>query len=152
MGLKGLDRHQESEGQDDGDVEKARHDSRRQEGGLGLAAEKRDWVRHGVGNRRFPLFRHVGEESQSPRPLDAYRQHALVLGAGAGDPSRKDLPALGDEAAHAIDILVIDFDFLGAEFADLLLEETFAAAGAARAAILSVFPGFGAVPVLAGGP
>jgi hypothetical protein len=72
-----------------------------------------------------------------------------MLGAGAGDPSRKYLASLRHETAHAVDVLVVHLYLLGAELADLFLEESLASAGTARSTILSVLPGLGIVAVLA---
>lgn len=55
------------------------------------------------------------------RALDSYSELALMLCAGTGDSSRKDLCALGDILSQAGYILVIDLvDMIGAELADLL--------------------------------
>src|SRR3954452_9085239 len=53
-------------------------------------------------------------------PLDRLLQGALVVGAGARDPPRQDLRALGDELLQELDVLVIDVvDLVGAELTDL---------------------------------
>ena len=52
--------------------------------------------------------------------LEGNGQLALVAGAGAGLPSGLDLGPLGEVAAEAVDLLVVDLDGLvGAERTDL---------------------------------
>ena len=56
------------------------------------------------------------------RTLDSDRELTLMLCAGAGNSSGKNLSALGDILSQASDVLVIDFvDMIRAELADLLL-------------------------------
>src|SRR3954468_18554243 len=55
-----------------------------------------------------------------PRPLDRYRQRALVLGARTRLAPRLDHPAVGDKAADARHVLIIYvLDAIHAERADL---------------------------------
>ena len=61
-----------------------------------------------------------GQQRHVAGPLEGDRQLALVRGAGAGLAARLDLGALGEVAAEAVDLLVVDRDGLvGAERADL---------------------------------
>ena len=66
------------------------------------------------------VLRRVGQQRHVAGPLEGDRQLALVRGAGAGLAARLDLGALGEVAAEAVDLLVVDRDRLvGAEGADL---------------------------------
>src|SRR3954447_26860754 len=66
------------------------------------------------------LVRGERDQRQVARPLDRLLQGALVVGAGARDPPRQDLRALGDELLQELDVLVIDVvDLVGAELTDL---------------------------------
>ena len=61
-----------------------------------------------------------GQQGDVAGALEGDRQLALVPGAGAGLAARLDLGALGQVAAEAVDLLVVDLDGLvGAERADL---------------------------------
>ncbi len=69
------------------------------------------------------------------RALDGDRQRALVAGAGAKLAARLDLATLGEVAAHARDVLVIDLaDVVGAERANLTTRAEAATAATAPAA------------------
>jgi hypothetical protein len=73
-----------------------------------------------------------GEQREVPGALDRRRQRALVLGAGAGLAARLDHPTVGDEAAQARDILIVDvLDAIDAEAADLAARERAATAATA---------------------
>src|SRR3954471_4147703 len=62
----------------------------------------------------------VRQQRDVPGPLQRDRQLALVAGARAGLPTRLDLRSLGEVAAEAVDLLVVDDDRLvRAERADL---------------------------------
>src|SRR6478672_10054407 len=62
----------------------------------------------------------VGQQGDVPGTLEGDRQLALVTGAGAGLAARLDLGALGQVAAEAVDLLVVDLrGLVGAERADL---------------------------------
>src|SRR3954466_7870563 len=66
------------------------------------------------------LLRHVRDERDLARALDRRLQLALVLGAGARDPPRQDLAALGHERPDQLHVLVVDVvDLVRAELADL---------------------------------
>ena len=66
------------------------------------------------------VLRRVRQERDVAGPLEGDGQLALVAGAGAGLAARLDLGPLGQVAAEAVDLLVVDLDGLvGAERADL---------------------------------
>src|SRR6476469_3458384 len=66
--------------------------------------------------------RGVGQQSELAGVLDRDRNVALVLHAVAGDPTRADLAAVGDELAQEGRVLVVDVGhLLLAELAKLLL-------------------------------
>jgi hypothetical protein len=68
------------------------------------------------------------QQSDIPSLLDGASQTALVSCANAGEPPRHDLAALGHKALQKANIAVRDcIDFLGAELADFLAAEKFAA-------------------------
>ena len=52
--------------------------------------------------------------------LDCRCQLTLMLGAIAGDSSRKDLPALRDISLELIHVLVADLTVFSAEYTDFL--------------------------------
>jgi hypothetical protein len=86
------------------------------------------------------------QQSNVSRLLDRGRQTPLVRGADSGEASRNDLATLGHELRQQPDVFVVDgFNFLHAEFADLLAAKiftpTFAATRAAwtrRTALTSI--------------
>jgi hypothetical protein len=47
-----------------------------------------------------------------PRPLDGRRQLSLVLGLGAGDTTRENFTAVGNESSQQFVILPIDMLYL----------------------------------------
>src|SRR5256712_6000527 len=64
--------------------------------------------------------RQVGQQRARARPPHRVRQLPLVAGAASGDTPWDDLAALGDEAAQAAHVLVVDdVDLVDAELADL---------------------------------
>src|SRR5260221_11443934 len=68
----------------------------------------------------FALVRHVRDQRDLPRALDRRLQLALVHRAGARDPARQDLAALGHERPDQLHVLVVDVVALvRAELADL---------------------------------
>lgn len=70
---------------------------------------------------KFSSVADIRQQCYVTRTLDSDGQLALMLCAGAGNSSRKDLRALGDVLSQACYILVIDLvDVIGAELADLL--------------------------------
>jgi hypothetical protein len=70
-----------------------------------------------------------GQQSDISRLLNRPRQTALVRRADAGQPPRRDLPALGYELRQQTHIFIIDrFDLLDAELANFLAPEKLAAA------------------------
>src|SRR5215213_11166445 len=72
----------------------------------------------------LPLIRGVRQQRQLARPHDRDTQPALMLRAGAGNPPRQHLAALGNEAAQQLDVLVVDVvDLVRAELADLAAAE-----------------------------
>src|SRR5215472_11152101 len=72
--------------------------------------------------------RHVRDERDLARALDRRLELALMHGAGARDPPRQDLPALGDERRDQLHVLVVDVvDLVRAELADLAAAEQRAA-------------------------
>src|SRR5512142_2601267 len=78
-----------------------------------------------------------GDQREHPRAPDGQRQRALVARAGAADPARHHLAAIGDEALEELRVLVVDRDRgLGAEAADLAAGRG-AAATLATAAIVA---------------
>src|SRR3970040_641518 len=69
---------------------------------------------------RAQVLRRVRQQSDDAGALERHRQLALVLGAGARLAARLDLRALGQVAAEAVDLLVIDLvRLVGAERAHL---------------------------------
>lgn len=54
----------------------------------------------------------VWHQSNVAGTFDRYRESSLVFCTGAGDPSRKDLSALGHIPFQFIDVLVIDIIML----------------------------------------
>src|SRR5207244_12773091 len=63
---------------------------------------------------------HVGEEGELARRLDGGGRIALMLPAGASDPSRLDLAPVAHEPAQEVGVLVVDpGDALLAEHAHL---------------------------------
>jgi len=72
----------------------------------------------------FLLRRHVRKHGHRTRALDGVGQLALVPGATPGDPARNDLAALGDEAAEATHVFVVDeVDLVRAELANFSAPE-----------------------------
>src|SRR3954453_22914820 len=66
------------------------------------------------------VLRRVWEQRDDPSPLQRDGQLALVLGARAGLPTWLDLRSLGNIAAEAVDLLVVDrCGLFRAERADL---------------------------------
>src|SRR5215218_1309739 len=88
---------------------------------------------------RVLLVGHVRNQRQLPGPRDRRLQRALVLGAGAGDPPRLDLAALGNERRQQPHVLVVDVvDLLRAELADAAPAEEPAARAIAALLVLVV--------------
>src|SRR5688572_10157186 len=81
-------------------------------------------------------FGDVGQERQLTGALHTTCDLILVAAAGAGDPPRADLPALGDELAQRGDVLVVDL-------LDLVLAEQARLAAAAAWTALLVSPSYG---------
>src|SRR3954453_14546208 len=79
---------------------------------------------------------HVRKQRDLTRALDRQGDLVLVATAGAGDPARADLAALGDEPAKRADVLVVDV-------LDLVLAEQAGLAAAAAGAALLVAPARG---------
>src|SRR5437763_9678764 len=76
----------------------------------------------------FSSVCHVRDQRDLPRALDRGLQLALVHRAGARDPARQDLAALGHERADELHVLVVDVvDLVRAELADLAPAEQRAA-------------------------
>ena len=75
----------------------------------------------------------VGQQRELARALDRRGDLVLVAAAGAADPARADLAALGDEPAQRRDVLVVDL-------LDLVLAERAGLAPAAAGAALLVAP------------
>src|SRR5438552_1898610 len=91
------------------------------------------------------LVGHVRHERQLARALDGLLDRALMRGAGAGNPPRLDLAALGDERRQHLDVLVADVvDLLDAELADPPAPEK----RAPRALVLVVLLGAAAAALL----
>jgi hypothetical protein len=68
--------------------------------------------------------RHVRQQGHRARALDGVGQLALVPRAAAGDTARDDLAALGDEAAEAPHVFVVDeIDLVRAELANFAAPE-----------------------------
>src|SRR6266403_1608552 len=64
--------------------------------------------------------RHVRQQGHRAGVLDGVGELALMPRAAARDPARNDLAALGDEAAQATHVLVVDeVDLVRAELANL---------------------------------
>jgi hypothetical protein len=64
--------------------------------------------------------------------LDGQGQSALVFRAGTGNTPGKYLAPIGDKAAESIRVLVVDLEFLGTEFTNLLLKEDLPLAAPAK--------------------
>jgi hypothetical protein len=79
---------------------------------------------------RLNLIGDKRQESDDPRPLYCQSQCPLMLGTGSGNAPGKDLAPFRNETTERISILVINFELLGAEFADLFFEEDLALAPA----------------------
>jgi hypothetical protein len=79
------------------------------------------------------LFGYIRKQCDTSGLFYRQSQSPLVFGAGAGNASGKNLSPFGDEPAQCIRFFVIDFQFLGAEFADFLLEKNLTAFCAATA-------------------
>src|SRR5688572_13648129 len=61
----------------------------------------------------------VGDEGHGTGAADGVGELPLVAGAAPGDAPRRDLAALGDEAAQPPDVLVVDeADLVDTELAD----------------------------------
>src|SRR5207248_3584351 len=70
------------------------------------------------------LVGHIRDQRNLPGPLDRRLQLALMHGAGAGDAPGQNLPALGNERAEQLHVLVVDIvDLVRAELADLAAAE-----------------------------
>jgi hypothetical protein len=65
------------------------------------------------------------EQSEDSRPFDGYRQCPLMLRAGAGNAAGQDFSPFRNETAKHVRVFVVDFQFLEAEFTDLLFKEDF---------------------------
>jgi hypothetical protein len=77
-----------------------------------------------------------GQQRNIARALDGFRQLALMIGTGTGDPARCDLAPLGNEIAQGTDIFVINRRFLvGTETANFATAKT--PAGSATGTISS---------------
>src|SRR5829696_4476866 len=78
------------------------------------------WRSNVPGSRRLPGCGSERQERHVPRSLDRGSQRALVPGAGAELATRLDLAALGDVAAQARRVLVVDLpDLVDTESTDL---------------------------------
>jgi hypothetical protein len=67
--------------------------------------------RAGGHDKRERKAMSLGDERQQgdfARALDGNRQHALMVGTGAGTAPRQDLAAIGDESAQNVHVLVAD--------------------------------------------
>jgi hypothetical protein len=70
------------------------------------------------------LRRHVRQHGHRTGALDGVGQLALMPCAAAGDPARNDFAALGDEAAEATHVFVVDeVDLVRAELANFSAPE-----------------------------
>ena len=70
---------------------------------------------------RKNLVGDVWKKSNNTRALDSGGELSLVLCAGAGDSSGKDLRAFGDALSQSDGVLVVDvFDVVSAEHANFL--------------------------------
>src|SRR6187399_703245 len=86
------------------------------------------------------LIGHVRNQRQLTRALDRRLQLPLVQRAGAGDPPRLDLAALGQERRQQADVLVVDVvDLLRAELAHAAPAEEPAARAIAALVLVGVF-------------
>ena len=107
--------------------EQARRPRRRRRGPARPSPGGHDAAAPGLARRRgavtgsgAEVLRRVREQRHVARALERDGELALVRGARAGLPARLDLGALGEVAAEAVDLLVVDHDRLvGAEGADL---------------------------------
>ena len=90
-----------------------------------------------------------GEEGYDPGPFNRQSESPLVPGAGSGDTPGEYLSPLCDETAKRVRVLVVNFQLLNAELADLFLEKNFAFTTPAVIAVPSVYMAFHApvVPI-----
>jgi hypothetical protein len=79
-----------------------------------------------------------GKQGNVSGLLDGQGQGALVFRAGTGNTSGKYLAPVGDKAAEGIRVLVVDLEFLGTEFTDLLFKEDLSLAAAPAETILAI--------------
>ena len=87
------------------------------------------------------LVRDVGEKSNDAGTLDSGGELSLVLSAGTGDSSGKDLSTFGDALLESYSVLVIDvIDAVSAEHADLFSSVS---VGALSHSLRSGFGSFG---------
>ena len=71
-------------------------------------------------HQRIKLVADVGQQSNDSCTLDSVSELSLMLSAGTGDSSGKNLCAFGDILSQSAGILVINrFDLFCAELADL---------------------------------
>jgi hypothetical protein len=67
----------------------------------------------------------IGQQSNSAGTFNGFRQLALMLGTSAQHASRRDLAALVDVTAQAVNIFIVDkLDFIGTEIAYLFTGPT----------------------------
>jgi hypothetical protein len=79
-----------------------------------------------------------GKQGNVSGLLDSQGQGALVFRAGAGNTPGKYLAPVGDKAAEGIRVLVVDLEFLGTEFTDLLFKEDLSLTAAPAETILAI--------------
>jgi hypothetical protein len=73
-----------------------------------------------------------GKQGNASGLLDSQGQRALVFRAGTGNAPGKYLAPVGNKAAEGIRVLIVDFEFLGTEFTDLLLKKDLSPAAPAK--------------------
>ena len=75
-----------------------------------------------------------------------------MFGTGSGDTPGEYLSPLGNKTAERIGVLIVYFQLLDTEFADLLLEKNFAFTAAAIVSITSIHLGITTILPIAIGP
>jgi len=54
------------------------------------------------------LFSNKGEQAGLAGAFDGDNEHALIKGAGAGDATGKNLPAVGEKSSEQVHVFVVD--------------------------------------------
>jgi hypothetical protein len=84
------------------------------------------------------LLCYIRKQRDAPRLFYCQSQRSLVFGASACYAARKNLPSFRNKPAKRIIFFIVDFHFLGAEFANLFLEKNFASFSASAGTVIAV--------------